>query len=95
MYNVQVRPSRDLRNKYAEISSLVKERNPVIITNNGKGDTVLISMEDYAKYEDFMHRQYVLEELTKAEEEAKDPNTKWFSHDEIWNEIWARRNRDV
>ena len=87
MFNVQVRPSRDLRNKYAEISNHVKERNPVIITKNGKGDAVLISMEEYANYERYMHRQYILEELNRAESEANDPNTKWFTHDEVWEEI--------
>ena len=100
MSNIQVRPSRDLRNKYREISSLVKENNPVIITNNGKGDTVLISMEKYAEFEDYMQHRYILAELAKAEEQAADPNTKWLTHDEVWNEILSQRaskrgNKDV
>ena len=93
MVNVQVVPSRDLRNKYAEISKHVKENNPVIITNNGKGDTVLISMEEYTKFEDYIQHRYILEELAKAEEEAADKETKWFSHDEVWSEIMSRRNK--
>ena len=96
MGNVQVVPSRDLRNKYTEISKYVKENNPVIITNNGKGDTVLISMEEYAKFEDYIQHRYILGELAKAEEEAADPNTKWFTHDEVWGEIMSRKNnKDV
>ena len=95
MFKVQVRPSRDLRNKYAEISNHVKKRNPVIITNNGKGDAVLISIEDYENYERYMHRQYVLEELSKAEAEAKDPNTKWFTHDDVWSELLVGSSDDV
>ena len=92
MYNVQVRPSRDLRNKYAEISSIVKRQNPVVITKNGKGDSVLISIEEYAKYEEYAHRAYVAEKLAEAEKAAKNPNMKRYSHDEIWNEIMERRN---
>jgi prevent-host-death family protein len=84
MYNVQVRPSRDLRNKYGEISGMVKEHNPVIITNHGVGDTVLISMEDYAGYEDYMHQMFIVSELTKAEAKALEPDTKWFTHDEVF-----------
>ena len=91
MYNVQVRPSRDLRNKYSEIANLVKDHNPVIITNNGKGDTVLISMADYKGYEDYMHRLHILNELEKAKKEAADPSTKWFTHEQVWDEVWERR----
>jgi len=92
---IQVRPSRDLRNNYPEISRLAKENHSVIITNKGKGDIVVISMENYADYEEFLHRQYILKELSKATEEAKDPDAKWHNHEEIWAEIWNRRDRDV
>jgi len=54
MPHVQVRPSKDLRNHYREIADIAKKNNPVIITNHGRGDTVLVSMEDYAKFEDYM-----------------------------------------
>ena len=92
MYSVQVVPSRDLRNKYAEISGHVKKQNPVVITKNGKGDAVLISMEEFAKYEDYAHRAYVAEKLAEAENDAKNPNMKRYSHDEIWDEIMGRRD---
>ena len=93
MSHIQIRPSRDLRNNYSEISSLVKDHNPVIITNNGVGDTVLISMEKYAEFEDYLQHRYILGELAKAEEQAADPNTKWFTHDEVWSAIMDRRNK--
>ena len=92
IYNVQVRPSRDLRNKYAEISNIVKEQNPVVITKNGRGDSVLISMEEYAKYEEYAHRAYVAEKLMETERDAKNPNMKRYSHNEIWTEIMGRKN---
>lgn len=84
MMQTFVRPSRDLRNNYAEISGLVKEHNQVIITNNGRGDSVLISMEDYAQYEEYLHRRYVAEELAKAKAQAADPATERKSHQEVW-----------
>ena len=43
-----IRPSSDLRNKYNEISTLCKETNePIYITVNGRGDTVIMSIEEY------------------------------------------------
>ena len=45
-------PSSDLRNKYQEISKRCKEsKKPIYITVNGRGDTVLLSMEYYEQLE--------------------------------------------
>ncbi|MBQ3253010.1 MAG: type II toxin-antitoxin system Phd/YefM family antitoxin [Acholeplasmatales bacterium] len=61
-----IRPSAELRNKYNEISTLCKEtREPVFITVNGHGDTVIMSLEDY--------NQMVAElELLKMLSESED-----------------------
>ena len=45
MMQTFVRPSRDLRNHYAEISEMLKDHNHVIITNHGRGESVLINIE--------------------------------------------------
>ena len=43
-----IRPSADLRNKYGEISKLCREsKQPVAITVNGRGDTVLMNLACY------------------------------------------------
>ena len=43
-----IRPSADLRNHYNEISKQCRDSNTaVIITVNGKGDTVSLSYEEY------------------------------------------------
>ncbi|MEN1760253.1 type II toxin-antitoxin system Phd/YefM family antitoxin [Anoxynatronum sibiricum] len=43
-----IRPSSDLRNRYSEISKYCKEnREPVIITVNGRGDTAVLGLQDY------------------------------------------------
>lgn len=41
-----IRPSKDIRTNYAEISALAKQ-NPVAITVNGREDTVVLSHELY------------------------------------------------
>lgn len=45
-YSISIRPSKDIRTNYAQISALTRE-NPVAITVNGKEDTVLVSHEDF------------------------------------------------
>jgi len=65
-----IRPSADLRNKYAEISKLSKdEQQPIYITVNGRGDTVLISQVVYEK-------QLAELELLKLLAEAEDDASK-------------------
>ena len=45
---MEIRPSADVRNKYAEISQFCKDNNePVFVTVNGKGDSVIMSISDY------------------------------------------------
>ena len=46
MMQTFVRPSRDLRNHYAEISDMLKDHDHVIITNHGRGESVLINIEE-------------------------------------------------
>lgn len=53
---ISIRPSKDLRNNYAQISSLAK-RNPIAITVNGREDTVVLS------HEGFMAQQHYISEL--------------------------------
>jgi len=95
MSHVQVRPSKDLRNHYREIADIAKKNNPVIITTHGRGDTVLISLEDYARFEDYVQHRYIINELEKAEQEAAALNTQWYTHDEVWSDIWERRRKNV
>ena len=83
MMQTFVRPSRDLRNHYAELSEMLKDHNHVIITNHGRGESVLINIEDYAKYEE----RYVAEALAKATQQAADPDTQWEDHESVWETL--------
>lgn len=56
MNTITIRPSKDLRSNYAQISLLTRE-NPVAITVNGKEDTVVLS------HENFMSQQKYISEL--------------------------------
>ena len=48
----KITPSADLRNKYSKISELVKEdHRPLVITKNGEGDLVVMSIELFEEME--------------------------------------------
>lgn len=87
MFHAHVRPVRELRNNYPELADIVKQKDHVIITNNGKSEAVLISFDEFRKYEEFLHHRYIDEKLAEAEKEAADPNTKWISHEDFWKEM--------
>ncbi|MCI8412986.1 MAG: type II toxin-antitoxin system Phd/YefM family antitoxin [Clostridia bacterium] len=53
---ISIRPSKDIRTNYAEVSALA-HRHPVAITVNGREDTVLLS------HADFMEQQRMIGEL--------------------------------
>ena len=61
-----VRTSRDLRNNYADIVRSLKQNNHIIITNKGVVEAVLIGIEEYREYEDFLHRRFIYNELQKS-----------------------------
>ncbi len=72
MYNLQetIRPSADLRNRYNEISRQCREgKEAVIITVNGRGDTVSLS---YEEYKNMKARIELLEILAEAEEDVRN-----------------------
>lgn len=65
-----IRPSADLRNHYSEISKQCREnREAVIITVNGRGDTVSIS---YEEYQNMRARIELLELLAQGEDDVKN-----------------------
>ena len=84
MFSTYARPSRDLRTHYADVIRDLQEHNQVLITNNGRGEAVLIGVDDYAEYEEFLHVRYVKAKLAEAEKEAQDPSA-WVSLDDLWS----------
>ncbi|MBR6028107.1 MAG: type II toxin-antitoxin system Phd/YefM family antitoxin [Clostridia bacterium] len=68
-YRETIRPSADLRNHYNEISRQCRDqKEAVIITVNGRGDTVSISYEEYQRLK---ARLALLEILAESEEDVK------------------------
>ena len=85
-----IRPSADLRNHYNEISKQCREnREAVIITVNGRGDTVSIS---YEEYQNMRARIELLELLAQGEDDVKNgrlaPITETF--DDLRKQLQVR-----
>ncbi len=84
MHSIHVRPERELRNNFSELSKLNKEHDAVILTNRGKGSHVLLSFEEFAEYEEFRHNRYLMQKIEEAE---SDPDTRLIDHDQLWSKI--------
>ncbi len=69
MIRENIRPSADLRNHYNEISRQCREgKEAVIITVNGRGDTVSLAYEEYQRMK---ARIELLEILSEADDDVK------------------------
>ena len=69
-----IRPSADLRNHYAEISRTCRQtRQPVVITVNGRGDTAVLSLQDYRQMQAELELLRAL-----ADSEADVASTSWL-----------------
>ena len=81
VFNETIRPSADLRNHYNEISKSCRDnKEAVIITVNGRGDTVSLA---YEEYKNMKSRIELLEILAEADEDVRAgrvaPITETFS----------------
>ena len=66
----EIRPSSDLRNHYSEISKKCREsREPVVITVNGRGDTVVLGLQQYNQMTAELE---LLRSLAEEEEDVKN-----------------------
>lgn len=91
---MNIRPVSDLRNKYPEIEELVlKEDESVYLTKNGYGSMVVMSIEKYEKLMNYAkYNEYIENALDEADKEAENSNTKYYTHEELFNKI--RRKLD-
>ena len=93
---INIRPVSDLRNKYPEIENLVlREDEAVYLTKNGYGSMVVMSLEKYSNLMKEIDMERALEErfgnvdidkaLQEAENELNDPNTKYYTQEEVFS----------
>ena len=87
-----IRPSSDLRNHYSELSKQCKEtQRPIIITVNGRGDTVVIGLQ---KYYQMVSELELLRTLAEAEDDVKNGRVAPMQNtfDDIRKSVIERKN---
>ena len=71
---ISIRPSKDMRTNYAQISKLSRS-NPVAITVNGKEDTVVLSHDAFVEQQNYISeleaRIAVYSHLAQAMDDVK------------------------
>lgn len=83
---MEIRPVSDLRNKFSEIESTVKEGKPVYLTKNGYGSMVVLSIEQYTQLTEDLEMK--LDEADRFAESTKERLT----HDQVFNHIRSQLN---
>lgn len=91
---INIRPVSDLRNKYTEIEKLVLENGEeVYLTKNGYGTMVVMSISKYAEIvNEIEYNKYIDTSLDEAELESDNPNTTYYTHEEIFGEMRRKLN---
>lgn len=75
---LDIRPVSDLRNKFPEIEKAVQNNGHVVLTKNGYGSMVVLSLEEYSKLVDSL--ELMLDEADKL----ADLDPKRLTHDEVF-----------
>jgi PHD/YefM family antitoxin component YafN of YafNO toxin-antitoxin module len=84
--SAQLKPANEMGTAYAGIVPIIKNRDRVIVTDdNGKGESVIISMAEYDAMKEAAWQTYVAKALGEVEAVKDDPAT-WIGLDEFWQD---------
>lgn len=81
---INIRPVSDLRNKFAEIETIVKQGEPVYLTKNGYGSMVVLDLKQYAALTDDIEMK-----LDEADMAAEADGIR-YSADEVFSRVRER-----
>ena len=76
---LDIRPVSDLRNSFPEIEKAVQSNGHVILTKNGYGTMVVLSIEEYSRLVDSL--ELTLDEADRA---AKNDSRR-LTYDEVFS----------
>jgi len=54
-------------------------------------ERIPFNLQTERAYREDIYKEYIKAELGRAEIEARDPNTKWITHDEVISNLKAQR----
>ena len=71
---------------YADMALSIKNRDRVVITdNNGKSESIIISIAEYDAMKEAAWNNYVSKALAEVEAVKDDPST-WISVEDFWKD---------
>lgn len=80
-----IKPSAELRNNYRMVADFcIKSGEPVFLTNNGKGELVVMSIAAYKKQQQSLKIQ---KELLRIEAEKADGRARYSPASEVLAEM--------
>lgn len=83
---INIKPISDLRNKFTEIEGSVQNGEEVILTKNGYGTMVVMSIERYSQLTDLTEMK-----LDEADRLADSSHVR-LSHDDVFGKVRALIN---
>lgn len=87
-----VKPFSTLKTDAERYRRILKETGgPIILTTEGKGDVIMLSMKEYSRLE---FRNEVIEKLDEAQKEIESGG-KLFSHVQVMRRLKKRINGKV
>ena len=90
MLKTQIRPSRDLRNNFADVMKTLDQHDYVVITNQGRSNSVLSDQDYFAELQKLAHQQYIYNELQKSKALLlENPDIELVPHDEVMAQLRA------
>ena len=76
-----IKPISDLRN-YTEVLKEISDGSPVFLTRNGRGEYVILDMEEYDKLRATVQ---LMSKLEKSEQSARE--TGWISSEDAKEQL--------
>lgn len=95
MQNLIIKPSRELRNNYAELSKLCKNNYSIAVTVNGAQDTMLVNFNDQMKlledYEKVKARLRLYDDLARSQDDIR--MGRIFDSENVFDEVLEKIER--
>ena len=90
MPNMRTRTFRDLSENNLELMNILQEEGRIIATNGGAEEYVVMSAEDYAKYEERLQRLFIFERLQISKAKLADPNVQLIDASDVFARIYKK-----
>ena len=84
--STQIKTAHEMGTPYINISNALKTKDRVVITDdNGKADSIILSIAEYDALVEAAWECYVTKSLAEVEAVKDDPST-WLSLNEFWED---------